>query len=79
MTKTISFAIMHFTVAFGVTYALTGDLVIGGLVAMVEPAVNTVAYHFHEQIWERLRRRPSAGGPDAAADHLMNDQAAMPA
>jgi uncharacterized membrane protein len=56
MIKTISFAMMHFTVAFGVAYALTGDLVIGGAVALVEPAVNTVAYHFHEKVWLRLRR-----------------------
>ncbi len=54
MTKTLSFALMHFTVAFGVTYALTGDLLIGGAVALIEPAVNTVAYYFHEKIWSRL-------------------------
>lgn len=53
MTKTVSFAIMHFTVAFGVAYALTGDIVVGGAVALVEPAVNTVAYHFHERLWAR--------------------------
>lgn len=52
--KTLSFALTHFIVAFAVTYALTGDLVIGGLIAIVEPAVNTVAYHFHEKIWLRL-------------------------
>lgn len=52
--KTLSFAITHFMVAFTVAYLLTGDLVVGGLVAMVEPAVNTVAYHFHEKIWLRL-------------------------
>lgn len=52
--KTLTFAIMHFTVAFAVTYALTGDFIIGGLVATVEPAINTVAYHFHEKVWLRL-------------------------
>ncbi|MCG6939850.1 MAG: DUF2061 domain-containing protein [Thiohalocapsa sp.] len=59
MIKTISFAIMHFSVAFGVTYALTGDVIIGSTVALVEPAVNTVGYHIHERVWERLRRRRS--------------------
>jgi uncharacterized membrane protein len=54
MTKTISFAVMHFTVAFAVAYALTGDLVIGGAVALIEPAVNTVGYYFHEKIWARM-------------------------
>jgi uncharacterized membrane protein len=56
MIKTISFAAMHFTVAFAVAYALTGDLVIGGAVALVEPMVNTVAYYFHEQLWTRIKR-----------------------
>ena len=55
--KTISFAATHFTVAFGVAYALTGDIVVGGAVALVEPAVNTVAYYFHEKIWSRIGQR----------------------
>lgn len=61
MTKTFTFAITHFTVAFGVAYLLTGDLVIGGAVALVEPAVNTVAYHLHEKAWRRIRRRTAKG------------------
>ncbi|SNY50701.1 Uncharacterized membrane protein [Arsukibacterium tuosuense] len=56
MIKTITFALMHFTIAFGVTYAITGDLVLGGLVAVIEPAANTVAYFFHEKIWQRLQQ-----------------------
>ena len=55
--KTLSFATTHFTVAFGVAYALTGDIVVGGAVALVEPAVNTVAYYFHEKIWSRFGQR----------------------
>lgn len=58
MLKTLTFAIMHFTVAFGVAYTLTGDLVIGGAVALIEPAVNTVAYYVHEKVWLRLKTRP---------------------
>ncbi len=61
MIKTISFGIVHFTVAFGVVFVLTGSLVIGGLVALVEPMVNTVAYHFHEKAWERIRSRAPTG------------------
>lgn len=55
--KTITFAITHFTVAFTVAYVLTGDIVIGSLIAMVEPAINTVAYFFHEKLWQRLGRQ----------------------
>ena len=57
MTKTLTFALMHFGVAFGVAYALTGDAIIGGTLALVEPAVNTVAYHLHEKLWARLGAR----------------------
>lgn len=52
--KTLTFALTHFSVAFTVAFLLTGDLLVGGLVATVEPAVNTVAYHFHEKVWLRL-------------------------
>lgn len=65
MTKTLSFAVMHFTIAFGVAYLLTGDLVVGGLVALVEPAVNTVGYHLHEKAWAFFR--PVKRGEQAGA------------
>jgi uncharacterized membrane protein len=51
----MSFAAVHFTVAFSVGYLLTGSVLVGGAIALVEPAVNTVAYHFHEQVWNRLQ------------------------
>lgn len=57
MTKTASFAVVHFTVAFTVGYAMTGSVVVGGAIALVEPAVNTVAYFIHEKVWERIRNR----------------------
>jgi len=62
MAKTISFAALNFTVAFSVAYMLTGDLLIGGAMAMVEPAINTVAYYFHEMAWSK-----SGGVGDQAA------------
>lgn len=54
MTKTITFAIMHFTIAFAVTYLITGSFVLGGLIAVVEPAVNTVGYFVHEKVWQKF-------------------------
>ncbi|MGB7931103.1 MAG: DUF2061 domain-containing protein [Gammaproteobacteria bacterium] len=56
MTRTISFAAVHFTVAFSVGYLMTGSVMVGGAIALVEPAVNTVAYHFHEWFWNRLEK-----------------------
>lgn len=52
MKKTLSFATIHFTVAFSLAFLLTGDLLIGGLIALIEPMVNTVAFYFHERIWQ---------------------------
>ena len=59
MKKTITFAVMHFSIAFTVTYLLTGSFLIGGLVATVEPAVNTVAFYFHEKIWGAVESKHS--------------------
>jgi uncharacterized membrane protein len=59
MWKTLTFAMVHLSVAFTVVYLLTGSALAGGLVALVEPACNTVAYHFHEKIWAAVRRRQS--------------------
>ena len=55
MSKTMSFAAVHFTVAFTVGYAMTGSVLVGGALALVEPAINTVAYHIHEQVWARFK------------------------
>lgn len=57
MKKTISYATLHFSVAFSVTWLLTGDLLVGGLVALIEPTINTVAYFFHEKVWARIESK----------------------
>lgn len=57
MTKTFTFACVHFTVAFAVGYLLTGSVVIGGAIALVEPLCNTFAYYWHEKIWQGIERR----------------------
>ena len=53
LLKTASFDVLHFSVGFGVTYALTGSVAISTGVALIEPAVNTVVFFFHERIWQR--------------------------
>ncbi|NVZ10921.1 DUF2061 domain-containing protein [Allochromatium humboldtianum] len=69
MTKTLTFGVVHMTVAFTVAYLMTGSVVIGGALALVEPAVNTVAYFFHEKTWDWIRasRRPSVAAETFAA------------
>ncbi|MBM1145903.1 hypothetical protein ASALC70_01365 [Alcanivorax sp. ALC70] len=68
MIKTLSFGVMHISVAFLVVWAMTGDWRIGGATALVEPCVNTVAYHFHEKVWKRLvKRKRGRDGSDGGA------------
>lgn len=59
MIKTITFAILHFSVAFSVAYILTGSIGVSSAVALVEPIVNTVVFYFHEKAWSRYEKNKS--------------------
>ncbi len=66
MKKTMTFATMHFAIAFSVTYLLTGSFLLGGLIAVVEPAVNTVAFYFHEKLWGVVEHKSDKRGVDSS-------------
>jgi uncharacterized membrane protein len=51
MIKSASFGVVHLGIAFGVSYALTGDVAIAGAITLVEPAVNTVAHYLFDRYW----------------------------
>lgn len=59
MAKTATFAVIHFSVAFSVGYALTGSVLVGGTMALVEPAINTVAFFFHDMAWKKFEANKS--------------------
>ncbi|MCI0919139.1 DUF2061 domain-containing protein [Pseudomonas stutzeri] len=61
MLKTVTFTLMHFCIAFSVTYALTGSAAAGGLVAAIEPLCNSVGFYLHERVWQRLEKRQRRG------------------
>ena len=73
MTKTMSFAAVHFTVAFTVGYLMTGSLLVGGAIALIEPAINTVAYYYHELVWSRLTKTDSESN-DSGHIHLLTNR-----
>lgn len=54
LLKTVTFAVLHFAVGFGVSYAFTGSVVIAGGIALVEPLANTLVYYGHERFWNRV-------------------------
>ncbi|WP_313087619.1 DUF2061 domain-containing protein [Pseudomonas sp.] len=63
MLKTVTFTLMHFCIAFSVTYALTGSAAAGGLVAAIEPLCNSVGFYLHERLWQRMEKRRQSAQP----------------
>ncbi|KJS38182.1 MAG: hypothetical protein VR74_06535 [Hyphomonas sp. BRH_c22] len=67
LLKTLSYSLMHLTVAVTVAFLLTRDWRIALGVGLIEPLVQTVAYTLHERAWRRAGdRRP----PIDAAPHF---------
>lgn len=58
--KTVSYAIMHLTVAITVAYALTRDWRAALAIGLVEPVFQTLAFALHERVWDRLAGRGAA-------------------
>lgn len=54
MFKTCTFTLMHICIAFLVAYVLSGSIMIGGAIALVEPLCNSIGYFFHEKVWARI-------------------------
>ena len=54
IAKTISYSAIHLIVAFGVAFTLTGNLAAALAIGLIEPLVQTFAYHFHEKAWGKF-------------------------
>lgn len=52
--KTGTYSIMHMSVAFAVVMAITGNWQTALAISMIEPAVQTIFYFFHENIWNKI-------------------------
>lgn len=53
INKTVSYGVMHLLVAMAVAYAITGNIAAAFAIGLIEPSVQTIAYHFHEKAWGR--------------------------
>lgn len=51
--KTLSYYIMHITVAMTVGYLVTGSIWMAITLSLLEPTVQAVAYFIHERVWEK--------------------------
>ena len=65
--KTVTYGLMHFTVAVAVAYALTRDWRIALAIGTVEPLVQTVFFTLHDRIWTRIEARKARRAAEAAA------------
>lgn len=54
LAKTATYSVLHVTVAFCVGYALTGSWQLALSISLIEPAVQTVSFYFHERAWDRF-------------------------
>ncbi len=60
LKKTLSYYIMHITVAMLVAYFVTGNIWMALTLSMLEPTVQAFAFFFHEKVWAVKDRRISA-------------------
>ena len=49
--KTLSYYIMHISVAMIVAYMITGNLIMAATLSLIEPTVQAFAFFFHEKVW----------------------------
>lgn len=58
--KTVTYGLMHFTVAVLVAFALTRDIRIALAIGIIEPLVQTVFFTLHDRIWTRVEAKKAA-------------------
>ena len=75
VAKTASFAVIHLAIAVLLGWLFTGAFVLGGLLAFVEPTLNTLVAHHLEKFVGRARmaprRRALVLSGSLAASHLV--------
>jgi len=57
MAKTVTYCMMHFTVAIIVAYAISGDWAIALSIGVIEPLVQTAFFNLHERKWNSARAK----------------------
>lgn len=64
--KTVTYGVMHFTVAVLVAFALTRDIKLALAIGTVEPLVQTLFFTLHDRIWTRIEARKARRAAEAA-------------
>ncbi len=53
--KTLSYYIMHVSVAMLVGYLVTSNIWMAITLSLLEPTIQAVAYFIHERVWEKQK------------------------
>ena len=54
LAKTVSWRITGSSATFLISYLVSGDLTIAGLIALIQLTANTILYFIHERIWNKI-------------------------
>lgn len=57
LSKTLTYCVMHFMVAFCVAYVLSGNFIVALSIGTIEPLVQTFCYFWHERVWESAKEK----------------------
>ncbi len=63
--KSLTYCLMHLTVAVGVAFALTRNWHAALAIGIIEPLVQTVFFTLHDRLWARADKRRAERQQDA--------------
>lgn len=54
IAKTVTYCLMHLTVAVTVAFILTGNIALALSIGLIEPFVQTFTFYWHERGWKKF-------------------------
>jgi uncharacterized membrane protein len=65
--KTVTYGLMHFSVAVTVAFALTQNIRTALAIGIIEPLVQTVFFTVHDRVWTRIEARKARRAAELAS------------
>lgn len=64
--KTVTYGVMHFTVAVAVAFALTRNWQLALAIGTIEPLVQTLFFTVHDRVWTRIEAKKARRAAELA-------------
>ena len=55
LVKTVTWRLTGSGATFGISWLISGDIVIAGTIAVIQIVANTLLYYVHERIWNTVK------------------------